>query len=357
MAYVPTTSHVTLLATLQRQRILPAPGEVAVQENQRVDASTVVARATIAKQHRLVDIARKLGVPPKQIDAFLVKHEGDPVKKDELLATRRELFLPHDVLSPVDGTVLAVGEGKALIAIAEPPLELRAGLPAAVKQIIPDYGAMLETTGALLEGVWGNGQEAFGVIQMVGAGLADPLTPALLEVELRGAIIAVGVVQDTTALAKLAEVGARGLVVGSLRAELVPTMQQQAFPVLVVEGFGVQGFSSSAHTLLASNAGREAWVNALAWDRFAGHRPEVIIPLPSPGQAPNSPTDGEALAVGLRVRIIRGVGAPGVGQVIALSEEVGFTASGVRARLATIKLDESHDPPVTIAFANLEILE
>jgi hypothetical protein len=357
MAYVPTTSHVTLLATLQRQRLLTYPGEVAVQENQRVDATTIVGRVTLAKQHRLVDIARKLGVPAKQIDAFMVKHEGDSVKKDELLATRRELFLPHDVLSPVEGMVLAVGEGKALIAVAEPPLELRAGMPASVKQVIPDYGVTLETTGALLEGVWGNGQDAFGVIQMVGTGLADPLTPALLEVELRGAIIAVGVVQDTAAFAKLAEVGVRGLVVGSLRAELIPELQRQTFPVLVVEGFGLQGFSLPARTLLASNAGREAWVNAQPWDRFAGQRPEVIIPLPSPGQPPAAPTDGGALAAGVRVRIVRGPDAPGAGQVIALSEEAGFTASGVRARLATVKLDESSAAPVTVAFANLEILE
>jgi hypothetical protein len=357
MAYIPTTSHATLLATLQRQRLLQYPGEVAVQENQRVDATTIIVKATVARRHRLVDIARGLGVPPKQIDAFLVKHDGDAVKKDELLATRRELFLPRDVVSPVEGVILAVGEGKALIAVADEPVELRAGVSAAVKQVVPDYGATLEITGALLEGVWGNGQEAFGVIQMVGGNRTDSLTPALLEMELRGALVAVGVLQDTSAFARLAEVGVRGLVVGSMRASLIPEMQRQSFPVLVVEGFGTQGFSSSAHTLLGSNAGREAWINAQAWDRFAGHRPEVIIPLPSPSQAPAAPADGGALAPGLRVRIIRGPGAPGVGQVLALSEDTGFTASGVRAHLATVQMEEATDAPVTIAFANLEILE
>ena len=357
MAYIPTTSHATLLATLQRQRLLQYPGEVAVQENQRVDATTVIVKSAIAKQHRLVDIARGLGVPAKQIDAFLVKHDGDAVKKDEILATRRELFLPRDVVSPVEGLVLAVGEGKALIAVAEDPLELRSGVSATVKQVVPDYGATLEITGALLEGVWGNGQEAFGVIQVVGAGRADPLTPASLEMELRGTVVAAGVLQDTSAFARLGEIGVRGLVVGSMRASLIPEMQRQAFPVLVIEGFGLQGFSSSAHTLLASNAGREAWINAQAWDRFAGHRPEVIIPLPSPTQAPAAPTDGGALAPGLRVRIVRGPGVPGVGRVVALSDDTSFTPSGVRAHLATVQMEETQDAPVTIAFANLEILE
>jgi hypothetical protein len=357
MAYVPTTTHVTLLATLQRQRLLPSPGEVAVQENQRVDATTIIAQATVAKQHRLVDIARKLGVPPKRVEPFLVKHEGDSVKKDDPLATRRELFLPRDALSPVDGVVIAVGDGKALIAVTEPPLEIRAGVPATVTKVITDYGATLETVGALLEGVWGNGLEAFGVLRVVGAGLADPLTPELLDVELRGTIIAAGTLQDTSAFGQLTEIGARGLVVGSLHSELVADVQKLTIPVLVVEGFGNQGFSQPAYTLLASNTGREAWVNAQAWDQFAGRRPEIIIPLPSPSQAPGAPANGEALKEGQRVRIVRGPGAGYVGQIIALSDDMLFAASGVRSRLATVKLEESADPPVLVPFANLDILE
>ena len=357
MAYVPTTTHVTLLATLQRERLLPAPGEVTVQENQRVDATTVVARTTLAKQHRLVEIARKLGVPPKRVEAFLLKHEGDPVKKGEPLATRHELFLPREVLSPVDGTVFAVGEGKALIAVTEPPLEMRAGMPATVTKVHTDYGATLETVGALLEGVWGNGQEAFGVLRVVGSSLADALTPEMVELELRGTVIAVGTLLDSSAFGKLAEISAKGLVVGSLHSELIPELQKQPMPVIVVEGFGTQGFSQAAFTLLASNTGREAWVNAQPWDRFTGRRPEVIIPLPSPSQAPGVPVSGEALKEGQRVRIMRGQGAGLVGQILALSDDVLFAASGVRTRLATVKIEESADPPLLVPFANLEILE
>jgi hypothetical protein len=357
MAYVPTTTHVTLLATLQRDRLLPAPGEVTVQENQRVDAATIVARTTLAKQHRLVEVARKLGVPPRRLEAFLVKHEGDAVKKGEPLASRRELFLPREVLSPVDGTIVAIGEGKALIAAAEPPTEMRAGMPATVTRIMTDYGATVETVGALLEGVWGNGQEAYGVLRVVGSGLAEPLTPELVEVELRGTVMVVGVLPDASAFSKLAEINARGLVIGSVYSELIPDLQKLSIPVLVVEGFGAQGFSQATYTLLASNTGREAWVNAQTWDQFTGRRPEMIIPLPSPSQAPGVPVSGEALKEGQRVRIVRGQGAGFVGQVMALSDDLLFAASGVRTRLATVKLEESADPPLLVPFANLEILE
>ncbi len=356
MAYVPPTTHVTLLATLQRERLLPAPGEVNVQENQRVDASAVIARTTIAKRHRLVDVARQLGVPPKQVEAFMKKHDGDTVQKGEPLASRRELFFPNDVLSPADGTLLAVWEGKALIAVAEPPVEVRAGMLATVIKVAPDYGATLETTGALVEGVWGNGQETFGVIRVVGAP-ADALKPELIEVDLRGTIVGVGILEDTAAFGKLTEVAVRGLVIGSLHADLIPDVQALPFPVVVVEGFGAQGFSQPAYTLLAGNSDREAWVNAQPWNRLSGRRPEIIIPLPSPSQPPGAPVDGEALKEGQRVRIVRGAGTGRVGQVVGLSPEPMLAASGVRTCLASVKLEETEDPPLPVPFANLEILE
>jgi hypothetical protein len=235
-------------------------------------------------------------------------------------------------------------------------VEMRAGMLATVIKVVPDYGATLETTGALVEGVWGNGQEAFGVIRVVGTPAA-PLKPELLDVDLRGTIIGVGILEDTTALGKLAEIAVRGLVIGSLHAELLPEVRALPFPVVVVEGFGMQGFSQPAYTLLAGNSDREAWVNAQPWNRLTGRRPEIIIPLPSPSQPPGAPVDGEALKEGLRVRLVRGAGAGRVGQVVGLSTEPMIAASGVRTRLASVKLEETEDPPLPVPFANLEILE
>src|SRR3990172_7158151 len=89
MAYIPTTTHVTLLATLRRERALPVAGEVVVQPNQRVEAAEVVAHALIADAHRLVDVARELDVAADKVAAYMLKQDGEPIKKGEPIARRK----------------------------------------------------------------------------------------------------------------------------------------------------------------------------------------------------------------------------------------------------------------------------
>src|ERR1041384_1944876 len=148
MPYIPPASHVTLLASLKRERLLPVPGEVLAKMSQRVDASTVVAHTLIADEHRLVDIARGLGVPTAQTDHFLLKHENDEVRKGEPLALRKTFFglARTPVPSPVDGEVIIAGDGKALLAAFSKPLELKAGLPGTIPDIIPDRRSEEHTT-------------------------------------------------------------------------------------------------------------------------------------------------------------------------------------------------------------------
>jgi len=358
MLYIPSTSHVTLLASLKRERLLPAPGTVVVKMSQRVEASNVVAHAPIAHEHRLVDVARRLGVPNDKADGFMLKHEDDEVKKGEPLAMRRTFLglVQTPVPSPVNGSVVLVGDGKVLLAAISQPFELKAGLPGTIVDLVPERGVAIEATGALLEGIWGNGLDDFAVMRVLG-GPEDPLLLEQLEVGLRGVILAAGVLEDKAVFKQVMELRLRGLILGSLRAELLPEAQKLPIPVLVTEGFGLPGFSLAAHTLLTTNNGREVWINAQAWNRYAGKRPEVIIPLPSPGQAPPQPAEGQALQAGLRVRIVRGPKAGRVGEVKALSERAVLVPSGLRTPVASIQLDQSHEPEVTVPFANLEIIE
>src|SRR5688572_23313104 len=163
MPYIPPTSHVTLLASLRRERFLPIPGQVLAKMSQRVAASDVVAQTLIAHEHRLVDVARKLGVSNDKAERFMLKHENDEVKKGELLALRRTFLglMRIPAASPVNGSVVLSGDGKVLLAAISQPFELKAGLPGTIVDVVPERGVAIETSGALLEGVWGNGRDDF----------------------------------------------------------------------------------------------------------------------------------------------------------------------------------------------------
>ena len=358
MAYLPETAHVTLLATLRRERLLPLAGTVIVQARQHVEAADVVARTVLAEGHRLVDVARQLGLPAEKADSAMLKTDGQLVKAGEALAVRKTTFglLKRSARSPVEGRLVAAAGGKALVAAISKPFELKAGIPGSVVTILQARGVVIETVGALLEGAWGNGREDFAPLRLVGGNPGAKLTLDLVAVDHRGAILAAGTLDDPAVLKKLAETPVRGLVVGTLASGLLPAVQKLKFPVLVVEGFGGRGFSDPVFALLQGSAGREAWVNAQPTDRFTGRRPELVVPLASPSEPPPPPGDGHTLATGQRVRVVRGPAAGRVGTVNELSERPMATASGLRAYVATVSLDGS-STLAQVPFANLELLE
>jgi hypothetical protein len=102
-------SHVTLLATLRRERLLPLAGDVTVQPRQRVEAADMVARTFVADRHHLVDVGRKLGLPDDKTDSTLVKHDGDAVKLGEPIAVRKTALGLRKLTarSPAEGRLVA----------------------------------------------------------------------------------------------------------------------------------------------------------------------------------------------------------------------------------------------------------
>jgi hypothetical protein len=356
--YLPATTHVTLLATLRRERLLPLAGEVVVHQRERVEASDVVARTFVADRHYLVDVGRRLGLPDDKADEALVKKDGDPVKAGEPIAVRKTALGLRRLAarSPADGRLVAAAGGKALVAAISRPFELRAGIPGQVVTILQSRGVIVETTGALLEGVWGNGREDSAVLRLEGGSPATLLAPDQVEVEMRGGLLAVGTIGEAATLRRLADVRVRGLIVGGLAASLAPAAARLDFPVLVVEGFGARGFSEPAYALLAANAGREAWLNAAELDRFAGRRPELIVPLPGTHTPPLPPVEGQTLAAGQRVRVVRGPEAGRVGVVRELGDRPRLAPSGVRVLLAQVALDGARET-TTVPAPNLELLE
>jgi len=356
MPYLPPTSHVTLLATLRRERMLPRPGAITVENRQRVEAADVVGRANVAERHYVVEVARALGVAPQQVEAAMLKQDGDPVKSGEPIAARKgPLGLGRRLArAPADGRLVTSGGGKTLLAAFRRPFELRAALPGVVVSILQSKGVVIESIGALLEGVWGNGRDDLAPLQLIGGDPNAQLLAPLVQMEMRGTILAAGSLTDPAAVKRLAEVPLRGLIVGHLAPALLPDVQKFDFPMVVAEGFGAGGFSRPAADLLAANAGRGVWLNARPLDHFYRRRPELIVPLPGPSTPPQPPAEGEALAVGKRVRVLRGPAAGRIGAVSSLTERPVNLPSGLRARVATVDLD---GVSARVPFANLELLE
>jgi hypothetical protein len=345
-------THILPLTTILRERVLPVPGTVTVKLNQRVTATDVVAETRWAREHILLDVARTLGLATAAADRLIRCQTGDELVANALVASGRGLF-PREVRTPREGRVVAAGGGQVLLEVGEVNVELRAGIPGQVMQIIPDRGVMIQTSGALIQGVWGNGRIEMGVMTNLMEKPDSVLAAARLDVSLRGSVILGGIVREAEALRAAGELPVRGLVLSSLHQSLLPLAAQMRYPIVVIDGLGELPMNSAAYRLLTTNAKREAAVNAEAFDRYSGARPEVIIPLPV-SQEPAQTEDIETFAANQQVRLRAGGHIGKVASIARLRPGLTSLPSGLRAPAADVRLETGEQ--ILVPLANLEVV-
>lgn len=353
--YIPTTTHVLPLVTIRRDRTLPRPGEVMVQEGDRIEATTIVARAGSVARHYIYDLTQRLQVPAADAEKYVKVPPGEIVEKGDPLAVRPiNLGLSKlQVVAPANGIMVDVINGRLLFAASGADVELRAGFAGVVASIAPDHGVTLETSGALVQGVWGSGRLGYGIMQTMTAAPDQPIETATLDERSKGMIL-VGGTADQKSLRVAETVKVRGMILGSIPASLIPTTRALSYPVVITESFGGGPMSETAWALVSSHDGREAMLDGRSADRWSGRRPELVIPLPSPGSPP-MPTDGAPLVVGRRVRVLRPPHPGALGVIQQLLERPHTLPSGAQLPVAYVEMEGLGTELVPLA--NLEVFE
>lgn len=345
-------THILPLTTIRRERLLPVPGRVVARLEQKVNPVDVIAEAVMGQEHVLYDVARTFGISPDQADKMMRVKNGETVSRNQVIAQSGGL-IPRTFRANREGRVVAVGGGQVLLEVGGGTLELYAGLPGTVTRLIPDRGAEIVFSGALLQGVWGNGRVDTGLMLPLLSQPDEILSAGRLDVSLRGSVLLAGHCSDPAVLQAAAELPVRGLILASMSPALIPLALQMRYPIIVMDGFGRQAMNAVAFKLLATNVKRETTLCAEPYDRHSGTRPEVLIPLPA-AQQPAPPRDIEAFAPGQRVRICR---SPHLGEAATLVNLLpGLTTmpSGIRVPAAQVKRESGES--IVVPLANLEIL-
>jgi hypothetical protein len=249
--------------------------------------------------------------------------------------------------------VVAIGGGQVMLEVGETPFELRAGYPGIIAQIIENRGVVIQSTGALIQGIWGNGRMDFGLMLNLAEQPDHVLAPSDVDVSLRGSVILAGHAEEEKVLRNAAELPVRGMILGSMAPSLVPLAMQMKYPILVIEGLGRRDMNIAAHKLLSTNAKRDVAINAEPFDRYSGTRPEVVIQLPVT-QEPPLPRDLESFAPGQMVRLLRNPFQGAVGTVETVRSLPTFLPNGLKAWCADIRLESNEQ--LVIPLVNLEVL-
>lgn len=345
--------HILPLTSISRRRLLPSTGRVLVRKGQTVNTTDVIAECDLSPQHLWLDIAAGLGIPPNKANNIIQRSPGDLVSEGDLLAGPVGL-MKRVIRAPGNGKVILTGQGKVLLAIENKPYQLMAGLPGEVTTLLPGRGAVIETIGALVQGVWGNGLIDIGKLQPVILRPEEILIPDRLKEELNQTIVVAGFCGDAEVLHTAAKISLRGLILASMSASLVSVAKQMPYPIMVLEGFGLLPMNSAAFRLLTSHAGRQISLNASDPETSQHQRPEIVIPLPAESRPPRS-FDINLLRPGAQVYVVRAPYQAQIGQIVNIRSELYRFPSGIQAQAAEINLENGIR--VTLPLANLEILD
>lgn len=369
-AYTPglTVSGDTVVQKIRR---LPIKGEVLIKVGDSVEHDQVVARAMLPGLLQTIRLAEKLGVEAREAPGFTELKPGSDVAAGDVIASTKGFIFgwgKSQVTSDFSGVVESISEVTGNILVREPavPVDMTAYISGKIVGVMPEEGAVIETRGAMVQGIFGVGGERNGEVRM-GVSSSDEVLDAdhILDTD-AGKIVVGGAGVTAAALKKANDLGVIGLVVGAIRdVDLIEflgydigvaiTGQEPINTTIVAtEGFGQLRMAERTFKLLQSLAGRKASINGATQIRAGVIRPEIIAPSES-DVAQVAPAHSDmSLEKGTPIRIIREPYFGRLGSVTELPAQLQTVESGAEVRVLMAKLDDGQE--VCVPRANVEII-
>jgi hypothetical protein len=360
---------------LRKIRRLPLPGDILVEVGQSVSAETVVARTELPGQVKSANVAGILGIQPDEMDQYMLKKEGDPVRKDEIIASTKGIFglFKSQFRAPVDGSIESISRVTGQVMIREPeiPVQINAYVDGRVVEVMQNEGVVVETYGTFIQGIFGVGGEAIGQLVMACENPGDVLTQDKINEQMAGKVAVGGALVIADSVHRAVQLGVRGIVVGGIDdSDLRELMgyelgvaitgsESLGLTLIVTEGFGEMEMAARTFELLQSREGTKASINGATQIRAGVIRPEVVVPATAEAHPQTRPAGDEEsqglLSIGSEVRIIREPHFGELAEVTDLPPELQKLETEARVRVLKVKLKRTGEDTV-LPRANVEIV-
>lgn len=354
---------------VRRIRRLPIKGEVLINVGDPVEPSQVVARALLPGALQTIKLAEKLGVEPQDVESMFQLKLNDPIAKGQVIAQSKGFFGlgKQTITSDHVGTVESISgiTGNVLVREASIPIEINAYMKGKIAEVLPEEGAVVETRGAMVQGIFGIGGERVGTIRVAVSGPDQVLHADNIHESDKGKILVGGSGFTLDAIAKAAQVGATGIVAGGVRDRdltsylgyeigvAITGTEPIPLTLMVTEGFGYLNMAQRTFELLESLEGKSGSMNGATQIRAGVIRPEIIVPLELTGDAQVAGMGG-MLEVGTSIRVIREPYFGQLGTVTDLPAQLMVVDSGTEVRVLEAKLADGKQ--VLVPRANVEII-
>lgn len=375
--------RVTERAVIRRLRRLPLPGEVHVKAGDEVRAEQLVARTELPGNAVTVNVAHELSMTPQDAIDFIIVEEGEEVQPRQIIAESRSFWgLFHSIArAPIPGTIETISDITGQLLIRGEPIrvEIDAYIDGTVVQVQGDEAVVVETRGALAQGILGVGGEAHGQLRILCEAPDQVCHQGLVGEDCADCILVGGGRVTLDALQAAREVGAAAVVSGAIDdVELdeflgeplgvaITGQESLGLSLVLTEGFGDTPMRRRTFELLAEREGERASINGATQIRAGVIRPEVIVPEPQATWEAEGEQASVGLSVGSQVRLIRQPYFGMLAEVIELPEELEEIPTEARVRVARVRLQDPGEVTwehvaeprevITVPRANLEIIE
>jgi hypothetical protein len=375
-AYTPGLK-VTEKTVFKKERKLPLKGQVLRKVGERVHAEDIVARTDLPGNVQTINVANRLSILPEDIERNMLVKPGGWADEGAVIAESRSFFglFKSRARMPVGGTIESISDitGQVIIREKAIPVEVDAYVDGEVVEVFEKEGVTVRTTATFVQGIFGIGGEAIGLLDMVVAGGKDVMEPAALSSDHAGKIILGGSLVTMDVLNRAREVGVAGIIVGGMGDADLRTIlgydlgvaitgsEDIGLTVVVTEGFGKMNMADRTFDLLASRKGMKTSISGATQIRAGVIRPEVVIPLdgsaPTGGPTKTGEEDAPStgLVVGSPVRIIREPFFGRIGTVIELPPELQKLETEAKVRV--LKVEFQDKSKAVIPRANVELIE
>ena len=363
---------VTKETIVKKRRILPLKGDVLVEKGDRVKYDQVIAKTELPGNIKPLNVANKLGIAPEEVKHVMNKGEGDKIKKGEEIALYKSFFglFKNVVKSPIDGTIDNISDVTGQVLLREPPIpiEVKAYVDGKIIEVVEEEGAVIESVGTFIQGIFGLSGERNGEIVIVTDSPEDELTADLIKQEHKGKILIGGSIVKMKAIKKAQKVGVNGIVVGGIDDQDVKDLlgkdigvaitghEEIGFTLMVTEGFGQMRMAQQTFDLFKENEGEWASINGATQIRAGVMRPEVIIPKDKDSsEVDKKSISSQGLEIGDPIRIIREPNFGSIGSIEKMIPELTELESGSKTRVFEVKLENGEK--TIVPRANVEKIE
>lgn len=379
MSTAPAITHgytpglrITDRALIRRLRRLPLPGDIHVSIGDEVRAEQLIGSTQLPGNVVNVNVAHELSMTPDDVLDYLVAAEGDEVELRQIIAESRSFWgLFHAFArAPISGTIETISEITGQVLIRGEPIDVQidAYIDGTVVEVHGDDAVVVETKGALAQGILGVGGEAHGTLKVLCDAPEQSCSADLIADDFRDCILVGGGRVTLDALEAAREAGAAAVVTGAIDDQDLDTFigkplgvaitgqEELGLSLVLTEGFGDTPMRRRTFELLAERHGRRASVNGATQIRAGVIRPEVVVPEPGAEWEASDEAQSRGLSIGGPVRLIRPPTFGELAVIEELPEKLTQIETEARVRVARVRLESSGEV-ITVPRANMEIIE